>query len=166
MSCGSCWAFASAGFLEDRFCIASNKAIDVRLSPQDMVNCDFNNFGCNGGYLTPSLTYLVSEGLVSDNCLPYNSKGKLCGYKCDSSSESYRKYACKAGSITLLTGTEQIQQEIMTNGPMMVGFTVYSDFMSLSSGVYEPTTTDVAGGHAVKIIGWDHDGSNRLFWIC
>jgi len=32
-TCGSCWAFSSAAFLEDRFCIASNKAIDVRLSP-------------------------------------------------------------------------------------------------------------------------------------
>ena len=46
----------------------------------------------------------------------------------------------------------------MTNGPMMVGFTVYNDFMYYSSGIYEPTVSDVAGGHAVKIIGWDHDG--------
>ena len=54
----------------------------------------------------------------------------------------------------------------MTNGPMRVGFTVYNDFMSYSSGIYEPTGSDVAGGHAVKIIGWDHDGSGKLFWIC
>jgi C1A family cysteine protease len=139
MNCGSCWAFSAAAFLEDRFCIASNKAINIRLSPQDMVNCDYNNFACNGGYLTPSLTYLVSEGLVSENCLPYQNKGSLCAYKCDSSSEQYKKYACKAGSMTILTGTEQIQQEIMTNGPMMVGFTVYRDFMYYSNGVYEPT---------------------------
>jgi C1A family cysteine protease len=131
-----------------------------------MVSCDYNNFGCNGGYLAPSLTYLLSEGLVSENCLPYKNKGSLCAYKCDSSSEQYRKYACQTGSMKILTITEQIQQEIMTNGPMMVGFTVYNDFLSYSNGIYEPTTSDVAGGHAVKIIGWDRDGSNRLFWIC
>ncbi len=49
---------------------------------------------------------------------------------------------------------------------MAVGFTVYSDFMSYASGIYEPTVTDIVGGHAVKIIGWDRDGSNKLFWIC
>ena len=31
--CGSCWAFSSAGMLEDRICIASKGAINVRLSP-------------------------------------------------------------------------------------------------------------------------------------
>jgi len=30
--CGSCWAFAAAGFLEDRFCIASGGSVNVRLS--------------------------------------------------------------------------------------------------------------------------------------
>ena len=131
-----------------------------------MVNCDFNNYGCNGGFLAPSLTYLISDGLVSEDCLPYKNSAGLCSYKCDGTSSQYKKYSCKPGSMTILTSAEQIKQDIMTNGPMMVGFTVYDDFMSYSSGIYEPTVTSVAGGHAVKIIGWDHDGSNRLFWIC
>ncbi len=42
-SCGSCWAFAATGFLEDRFCIKSNAAVSVRLAPEDMVTCDFQN---------------------------------------------------------------------------------------------------------------------------
>lgn len=49
---------------------------------------------------------------------------------------------------------------------MMVGFTVYDDFLSYFTGIYSPTTTIIAGGHAVKIIGWDHDGSGKLYWIC
>lgn len=32
-SCGSCWAFGATEALSDRFCIASNGAIDVVLSP-------------------------------------------------------------------------------------------------------------------------------------
>ena len=82
MDCGCCWAFASAGFLEDRFCIQSNGAIDVRLAPQDMINCDYSNGGCNGGYLTPSIGYLMAEGLVSDACLPYENGAGFCSYKC------------------------------------------------------------------------------------
>ena len=44
--CGSCWAFTSAGLLSDRLCIHTNGAIDVRLSPQEMVNCNYENYGC------------------------------------------------------------------------------------------------------------------------
>jgi cathepsin B len=54
----------------------------------------------------------------------------------------------------------------MTNGPMMVGFTIYDDFLLYSSGVYEHLTGGVAGGHAVKLIGWETDGTDgRLVWI-
>ena len=50
-SCGSCWAFGSTEAFSDRFAIASNGAINVVLSPQDLVACDSGNYGCQGGYL-------------------------------------------------------------------------------------------------------------------
>jgi C1A family cysteine protease len=56
--CGACWAFTSSGFLSDRFCIHSEGQIKTRLSPQEMVNCDFENFGCMGGYLINTIDYL------------------------------------------------------------------------------------------------------------
>lgn len=46
--CGSCWAFGATEALSDRFCIEGK---DVILSPQDLVSCDANNYGCDGGYL-------------------------------------------------------------------------------------------------------------------
>jgi cathepsin B len=46
--CGSCWAFGATEAFSDRLCI---KGTDVIVSPQDLVSCDGNNFGCDGGYL-------------------------------------------------------------------------------------------------------------------
>ena len=63
--CGSCWAFTSAGLLSDRFCIATEGAVNVRLSPQEMVDCNYENYGCMGGYLITSIDYLMVEGAVS-----------------------------------------------------------------------------------------------------
>lgn len=65
----------------------------------------------------------------------------------------------------MMTTAEEIQLEIMNNGPVHTGYTIYSDFMSYSSGIYEHLTNSVLGGHAVKVIGWAKDGSGRLYWI-
>lgn len=49
--CGSCWAFGSSEALSDRFCFASNKTVNIVLSPEHLVSCDHANFGCNGGWI-------------------------------------------------------------------------------------------------------------------
>ena len=57
-------------------------------------------------------------------------------------------------------------QELMDNGPMQVGFIVYADFTAYQSGIYHVTNNTIAGGHAVKLLGWKYDNTNRLYWIC
>ncbi len=78
----------------------------------------------------------------------------FCTYQCDDSSVEYKKYSCKIGSMRILTDFDEIKAELVINGPMMVGFTIYEDFLSYSIGEYHPTTTKTVGGHAVKLIGW------------
>ena len=36
-----------------------------------MVNCNYENYGCMGGYLITSIDYLMVEGAVSNTCMPY-----------------------------------------------------------------------------------------------
>ena len=59
--------------LEDRLCLYTNGLVNVRLSPEDLVTCNVLNGGCNGGMLTETMIYLTNEGIVSDDCLPYES---------------------------------------------------------------------------------------------
>jgi cathepsin B len=57
-------------------------------------------------------------------------------------------------------------EEVARNGPLMVGFTIYTDFLSYSGGIYEYTYGNIEGGHAVKLLGWSFDANDRLYWIC
>ena len=53
------------------------------------------------------------------------------------------------------TTVEGIKSEMYKNGPMEAAFTVYNDFFNYKSGVYVPdTSSGVAGGHAIKCIGY------------
>jgi len=58
-----------------------------------------------------------------------------------------------------------IQNAIMTGGPVEIAFTVYSDFEDYTSGVYEHTTDESVGGHAVRIVGWGTDAeTGKDYW--
>lgn len=45
----------------------------------------------------------------------------------------------------------------------MTTFTVFNDFFYYNSGIYEHVSGEVAGGHAVAIIGYDNINA---CWIC
>ena len=47
-SCGSCWAFAACSEIESHH--AQKNGVMLTLSEQEMVDCDTNCYGCNGGW--------------------------------------------------------------------------------------------------------------------
>ena len=98
-SCGSCWAFASASTLGDRFNIQSMGLINVKLSTAKIILCDINWKGdtikhpdvdpesvakresnsnktsaCYGNTLAEAWRYLFVIGTTTDECVPYNQR--------------------------------------------------------------------------------------------
>jgi cathepsin B len=166
--CGSCWAFAAAEVLTDRFCIASNSSVKVVLSPQDLVSCDSNDYGCNGGFLDASWQFLEQSGTVSEACFPYVS-GSGTSPKCPSSlcvnsTVSNKVYKAALGSSSAFKSLSAIQNEIIYNGPLESAFQVYEDFLHYKSGIYSHVYGSAVGGHAIKVVGWgNQNGTN--YWI-
>jgi len=163
--CGSCWAFGATEALSDRFCIQGK---DIILAPQDPVSCDTNNYGCDGGYLNYVWQYFQNTGVVSDACWPYTSGGGdsgTCRNSCTGSGQTWTKNRCKANTIVHPTTVQGIKDELYNNGPMEAAFTVYDDFFNYKSGVYYHVSGGVAGGHAIKMLGWGTEGGLD-YWLC
>ncbi|CAG9864170.1 unnamed protein product [Phyllotreta striolata] len=192
-SCGSCWAFGAVEAMSDRICIHSNATTHFHVSSDDLVSCCWTcGMGCNGGYPGAAWNYWVRKGLVSggqygtqQGCRPYEippcehhtsgtrppcdghmSNTPRCLQKCESSysipynqDKSYGSRAYYIGS-----NVQQIQTEIMKNGPVEAAFTVYADFLSYKSGVYQHVQGSVLGGHAVRVLGWGVQG-NVPYWL-
>jgi len=183
-ACGSCWAFGAAEAMSDRICVHLNK--NVSLSAGDMAFCcDSCGDGCNGGYPSAAWQYFQDTGLVEEDCYPYPFPS--CDHHIPNSphpcpSDEYPSPSCPnscnaawngppwnqdlyhASSAYDLSGEADIKTEIFTNGPVETAFTVYEDFLTYKSGVYQHTSGGELGGHAVKFMGWGTENGTP-YWL-
>lgn len=181
-NCGSCWAFGAAEAMSDRVCISSNGSKQTRISAQDITSCCSScGYGCNGGYPSAAWQYFQSNGVVSgglygstDTCSPYvlapcahHVQSPIypacppvvptpqCSTQCISSyGKSYGQDKTYGSSVNSVTGVTNMMNEISTNGPIEVAFSVYEDFLTYKTGVYIQTSGQYLGGHAVKALGY------------
>lgn len=106
-----------------------------------MINCDYSNFGCDGGILKNALKFIRSKGVPEASCVPYIGNNDHCQQRCKDGSqlkafklhdfqeisshgnaEENMKYALSVSLSTLVSGTM-----------------VYEDLFYYSSGVYQHT---------------------------
>ncbi|KAJ3646645.1 hypothetical protein Zmor_024222 [Zophobas morio] len=89
-----------------------------------------------------------------------------CQQKCHSeygnSYDNDKKFGSNVYQID--THEPQIQNEIMTNGPVTAILEVYEDFYNYKSGVYRYTAGKSMGNHAVKIVGWGTE-AGIPYWL-
>jgi len=177
--CGSCWAFGAVEAISDRFCIASNAKINYILSFQDLVSCDNNDDGCQGGDPDSAFDYVQTSGLVTGTCYPYGIptcppqdepclnfvNTPACANQCNDTEVWNDVLHYLSNAYDISSDVSAIQTEIMTNGPVEACFTVYEDFVSYKSGVYQYTSGDALGGHCVKMIGWGVENGTP-YWLC
>lgn len=189
-NCGSCWAFGAAEAMTDRMCIIAKK--DVKISPMDLTSCCYTcGFGCNGGFPEQAWLYWIEYGIVTggeygdkETCFPYflpkcdhHVKGKYgpcpattdepeCPEKCQSGYpkdwDDDKTFGKEAYTVS---GEKDIMQELYENGSLEGSFTVYEDFMTYKSGVYQHKEGQVQGGHAIKILGWGVEDGVK-YWLC
>jgi len=88
--------------------------------------------------------------------------------KCDSDAKSPHsdfasdKYTYVGQTISA-SGEANIQKAIMSGGPVETAFTVYSDFENYAGGIYHHVSGSMAGGHAVKMVGWGVENGQK-YW--
>uniref|UniRef100_A0A6G5A0X9 Putative cathepsin b endopeptidase cathepsin b endopeptidase n=1 Tax=Rhipicephalus microplus TaxID=6941 RepID=A0A6G5A0X9_RHIMP len=191
-TCGSCWAFGAVEAMSDRICIHTKGRVQVNISAEDLLTCcEDCGDGCNGGFPPSAWQFYKDKGLVTgglygtdDGCQPYHfppcehhTKGRLppckgdgptpeCVRNCRQGYEkSYSQDKHFGKKVYTLSGDEdQIKTEIYKNGPVEADFTVYSDFLSYKSGVYQKHSDDVLGGHAIRILGWGSE-NGVPYWL-
>eukprot|EP00470_Lotharella_oceanica_P012464 CAMPEP_0170195038 /NCGR_PEP_ID=MMETSP0040_2-20121228/60605_1 /TAXON_ID=641309 /ORGANISM="Lotharella oceanica, Strain CCMP622" /LENGTH=329 /DNA_ID=CAMNT_0010444103 /DNA_START=40 /DNA_END=1029 /DNA_ORIENTATION=- len=133
-------------------------------------------FGPDAGFCSAfSLPHCHHHGPKGDD--PYPTEGQKgcpiatspkCPTTCDENAKApyndFSKYRYTySGHAASYTSEAAIQAAIMTEGPVTAAFTVYQDFESYVSGIYQHVSGTQLGGHAVRIVGWGVDGIHK-YW--
>jgi len=90
-----------------------------------------------------------------------------CEAKCESAytNKTYKDDKTKASRAFSVHGVNEIMTQLVVGGPLSCAFTVYSDFPTYKSGVYQRTAGSTPlGGHAVEMIGYGTEAGTD-YWL-
>jgi C1A family cysteine protease len=78
LQCGACWIFTVTGLLEGFYFI--NNGHLLSFSEQQVIDCDQEDYGCNGGYPYTAIKYVAKNGIETEGDYPYTGNQGTCKY--------------------------------------------------------------------------------------
>lgn len=166
-NCSASYVFATLSAVEDRICMVTNQTL--KLSSTELIDCDVNSAGCEGGYVNKVLNWGKKKGYITEECMDgYSGKKNECqvdhleSNECRVNNEMYR-----VNDYCFAFNPTNIQREIIKNGPVIGQIVPYTDFLAYKSGTYHRTQESFKfnGYHLVKLIGWTKAMDGSTEWI-
>jgi len=160
--CGSCWAFSVVENIESIWMIAKGITADQMqiLSEQEVVDCDTQDAGCEGGDPPTAYAYIMSAGgLEKESDYPYSASDGTCSFdksKVYATISNWR-YATKSQDEGAM------QNALYGWGPLSICVDA-EPWQDYSSGIMMASDCSTTLDHCVQAVGYDLTGSTP-FWI-
>ncbi|XP_047421624.1 cathepsin O [Sciurus carolinensis] len=158
--CGGCWAFSVVGAVESACAIRGKPLED--LSVQQVIDCSYNNYGCEGGAPVSALNWLnkTQVKLVRESEYPFKAHNGLCHYFSSSHSGiSIRGYS----AYDFSDQEDEMAKALFTFGPLIVIVDAVS-WQDYLGGIIQHHCSSGEANHAVLITGFDKTGDTP-YWI-
>jgi hypothetical protein len=163
--CGSCWAFSTTESVESMHILKGRP--QVLLAPEQIVDCDTVDQGCNGGDLPTAFQYVTQAGgLDTSASYPYTAgitgSGGVCQFNQSNVAAKINGFtwaipecvdACAKQDLTA------VQTQLATVGPLAICVNA-EPWQDYQSGVFnDPSCTFAYGDldHCVQLVGYDNN---------
>jgi C1A family cysteine protease len=154
--CGSCWAFSTTETVESANLIAGHS--EVAGSPQEIVDCDSNDQGCDGGDPQEALQWVVDQGgLDTENCYPYTAQDGNCAQSQCTASPNL-----KIKTVTPVGSDEGSIYQALMSMPLSICCDA-SQWQYYTGGVLTADQCGLSIDHAIQLTGYSP--SQGGYWI-
>eukprot|EP01111_Echinosteliopsis_oligospora_P016374 TRINITY_DN677_c0_g1_i2.p1 TRINITY_DN677_c0_g1~~TRINITY_DN677_c0_g1_i2.p1 ORF type:complete len:589 (+),score=124.22 TRINITY_DN677_c0_g1_i2:49-1815(+) len=149
-SCGSCWAFATTAVVESAYSIFTGGSV-ADMAEQQVLSCtNPGNYNCaNGGWPTAAFSYVVKNGIVSENKDAYTATDGTCS----TYTPDFSFTGAKTGTVSPLT-KDGLLAALKTYGPLAVTVNADSAWQGYKKGILS-NSSYTSTNHAVTLVGYD-----------
>lgn len=164
--CGSCWAFSTVGPLECNILIQDG--IEVDLSEQFLVSCNYNGWDCGGGWYAHDYHQFRADpcdsvGATLEEYFPYEARNGTCG--CPYPKPYQIEDWAYIGSPYGMVSVTDMKLAIMEYGPISVCVAANGAMQSYGGGIFNGCDEEYEINHAVVIVGWDDNQGSDGIWF-
>jgi len=170
-NCGSCWAFSTMASVESQLYMKNSKYKLQYLSTQQLVDCDTNDGGCDGGWMPSALAYLNSAGgAMLESSYPYTSgnsgaSGTCAFNKANAVVQVKNMKGCDPGWSFSQTCNLTNWLSYLSTGALAVVVSAEDILYNYAGGIIDLSTMSSSicsqFDHAVLAVGYTTDTSNR-----
>jgi len=154
-NCGSCWAFSATENVESVWALSGNTL--TSLSMQQVVDCDTQATGCNGGWPYTVYPYIEKVGgLDTYESYPYKGKDQPCKFEISNVAATVKGW----GFVTNTLNEAQIMSFVATTSPVSVCVDA-ALWQSYSGGIFPGKGCGKNINHCVDITGYN---TNEGYW--
>ncbi|KAK9276992.1 hypothetical protein L1049_006531 [Liquidambar formosana] len=156
--CGSCWAFSTVVAIEGINQIKTKEL--VPLSEQELVDCDTDNQGCDGGLMENAFEFIKkSGGITTERNYPYRARDETCD-----ASKMNAPVVIIDGYENVPAKDENALMKAVANQPVSIAMDAGgSDLQFYSEGVFNGACgTDL--NHGVAIVGYGTTLDGTKYW--
>jgi len=161
--CGSCWAFSATETIESAWILAGKSTADkLNLAPQQIVDCDGSDGGCEGGEPPTAYDYVISAGgLESAAYYPYTGEDGVCAFNKSDVSAKIKSWAYS----TTWYSESELRANLVTKGPLSICVDA-ANWQDYESGVmdWEECAWINFLDHCVQLVGYDTTAPTP-YWI-
>lgn len=153
--CGSCWAHSAIAIIESS--VAINHGQLMYLSEKQLIDCDHNSNGCNGGSVNLAILYALKNGVCTQK-YQSGTDNNTC-QRCNQVVKVTKSYPYR--------GYKQMVLAIQ-KGPITANIDA-SNLRSYGSGIIDASfNCTIFPNHVVTLVGYDQeviDGQTVYYWI-